>query len=130
MEEEEIQPLDFPFEFKEDLFENFGNTTNYPHEKRPQVPLNPIDPLDKASLKEIIKGLTSVISSEWVQEGELFFKAIQIQTPSLTIPCFIQRTVVPALYNPMVGANLISTSFALNHLSENPVLSTTITLRI
>jgi hypothetical protein len=89
MEEETIQPPDFPFEFEEDLFEGFGNTTNYPHEKRPPVPLTPIDPLDKASLKEIIKGLTSIMSSEWVQEGESSSETIQIQTPSLTIPRFI-----------------------------------------
>ena len=31
----EIPPLEFPFEFEEDLFEYFGNTTNYPHVKRP-----------------------------------------------------------------------------------------------
>jgi hypothetical protein len=76
MEEEEIQPPDFPFEFEEDLFKNFGNTSNYPHERRPPVLLNPFDPLDKASLKEIIKGVTSMMSSEWVQEGELSSRAI------------------------------------------------------
>jgi hypothetical protein len=68
VEEEEIQPPDFPFEFEEDLFKNFGNSSNYPHEKRPPVLLNSIDPLDKASVKEIIKRLTVVMSSEWMQE--------------------------------------------------------------
>jgi len=29
MEEEEIQPQEFPFEFEDDLFEDFGNTSNY-----------------------------------------------------------------------------------------------------
>jgi hypothetical protein len=129
MEEEEIQPPDFPFEFEEDLFENFGNTSNYPHEKRPPVSLNPIDPLDKASLKDVIRGLTSVLSSKWGQEGEHSSEAIQVQTPSLTIPCFIQGTAVSTLYNPVVGVNIISSSFALSHLSENPVLPTTRTLR-
>jgi hypothetical protein len=129
MEEEEIQPLDIPFEFEEDLFEDYGNTSNYPHEKRPPVLLNPTGPLDKAFLKDIIKRLTAVMSSEWVQEGELLLEEIQIQTPSLTIPCFVQGTTVSALYNPTVGANIISSSFALSHLSEYPLLSTTRTLR-
>ena len=28
-EEEEIQPPEFPFEFEDNLFEDFGNTSNY-----------------------------------------------------------------------------------------------------
>jgi hypothetical protein len=93
-EEEEIQPPDFPFEFEENLFKDYKNTSNYTHEKRPPVPLNPTNPLDKGSLKNIIKGLTSIMSSERVQEGELSSETIQIQTPSLTIPCFVQETAV------------------------------------
>jgi hypothetical protein len=99
-----------------------------PHEKRPPVPLDPIDTLDKASLKESIKGLTSIMSSEWVQ-GELSFEVIQFQTPPLTIPYFIQGIVVSARYNLVVGVNINSTSFALSHLSKNPVLPTTRSLR-
>jgi len=67
-EEEEIQPLEFPFNIEEDIFQNFGNTSMYPHEKRPPVPKDPLDPLDKASLKETIKGLTAVMNSEWVHK--------------------------------------------------------------
>jgi hypothetical protein len=101
----------------------------YPLEKRPPVPLGPFDSLNKACLKETIKGLTSIIRSEWVQEGELSSEVIQIQTPSLTIACYTQGIADSALYNPMVGANNISAFFALNHLSENPMLPTTRSLR-
>ena len=38
MEEEEIQPSEFPFNIKEDVFQNYGNTSMYPREKRPLVP--------------------------------------------------------------------------------------------
>jgi len=30
MEEEEIQPPEFPFNIEEDVFQNFGNTSMYP----------------------------------------------------------------------------------------------------
>jgi hypothetical protein len=102
----------------------------YPHQKRAPVPVTPFDPLDKASLKETIKGLTIVISSKWIQEGELSSEAIQIRTPSLTIQCFIQGTAVTALYNPTVGKKIISTSFALDHLGKNSFFPTTKTFRI
>jgi hypothetical protein len=65
-EEEEFQPPGFPFEFEEDLFEDFGNTLNYFHQKRPPVLVGPAKPLDKNLLKETIRDLTVVMRSEWV----------------------------------------------------------------
>ena len=44
MEEEEIQPPEFPFNIEEDGFQNFGNTSMYPREKRPPVLRNPVNP--------------------------------------------------------------------------------------
>ena len=38
-EEEEIQPSDLPFELEDDLFEDYGNTSNYLYQKRPPVPV-------------------------------------------------------------------------------------------
>ena len=66
MEEEEIQPPEFPFEFEDDLFEDFGNTSNYLYQKRAPVPIGPVEPLDKALLKEMVRDLTTVMSNEWV----------------------------------------------------------------
>ena len=71
MEEEEIQPPEFPFNIEEDVFQNFGNTSMYPREKRPPVPRDPIIPPNKVSLKEAIKGKTTVMNSKWVHEGEM-----------------------------------------------------------
>ena len=53
----------------------------YLREKRPPVPKEPIPPPDKASLKEAVKGVTTVMNSEWVHEGEMSLEAIQIRTP-------------------------------------------------
>ena len=96
----------------------------YPREKRPPVPKDPITPPDKASLREAVKGVTVVMNSEWIHEGEMSFEAIRIQTPLYTLPCFIQGTAVSAHYSPTVGANIMSASFALSHLSDNPLLLT------
>ena len=51
-------------------------------------------------------------------------KVIRLQTPLYTLPCFIQGTAVSAHYSPTVGANIMSASFALSHLSDNPLLPT------
>ena len=39
--EEEIQLLEFPLEFEEELFKDFRNTSNYPHQRKPPVPNTP-----------------------------------------------------------------------------------------
>ena len=80
-EEEEIQPSEFPFNIEEDVFQNFGNSWMYPLEKRHPVPRDPITPPDKASLQEEVKGVTAIMNSEWVHEGEMSLEAIRIQTP-------------------------------------------------
>jgi len=38
---EEIQLLEFPLEFEEELFKDFRNTSNYPHQRKPPVPNTP-----------------------------------------------------------------------------------------
>ena len=82
--EEEIQPPELPF-FKEELFEDFGNTSNYSCRKKPPVPITPLDPLDKDFLRKTIKELTAIMSSKWVEEAKLSSEEIQIRVPSLTI---------------------------------------------
>ena len=67
--EEGFQPSDFPF-FENDLLKDFGNTLKYSYQKKPLVPFTPLDPLDKEILKESIKELTAIMSSEWVDEVE------------------------------------------------------------
>ena len=124
-EEEEILPSEFPFNIEEDIFYDFGNTTLYPLQKRPPVPLDPPGSLDKASLRETVKRVTAIMSNEWVQEEETSPEIIQFHAPSLTIPCSIEGTAVTALYNPTVGVNIISALFASDRLGERCVTPTT-----
>ena len=53
-------------------------------EKRPPVPKDPVTPPDKGSLQEAVKGVTTIMNSEWVHEGEMSTEAIRLQPP-----CFI-----------------------------------------
>ena len=78
---EGFQPLDLP-PFKDDLFEDYGNTLNYLCQRRPLVPVTPLDPLDEESLRDSIKELTTIMSNEWVEELESSYEEIQIHTPS------------------------------------------------
>jgi hypothetical protein len=128
-EEEETQPPEFPFNIEEDVFQNYGNTSMYPSEKRPLVPRDPVTPPDKASLQETVKGVTAVMNSEWVHEEDMSIEAIRLQTPLYILPCFIQGTPISAHYSLTVGANIMSASFALSHLSDNPLLPTSRSLR-
>ena len=59
-----------------------------------------------------------MMSSEWVDERERSSEEIQILTPSSTIHCKIRGTWVDVLYNPSIGANLMSAEFASTYLGE------------
>ena len=74
--------------------------------------------------------MTSILSSKWVEEAELYFEEIQICTHSLTIQCQIYRTIVDVLYNPTVRANLMSTSFTHTYLGVEPLAPTNKSLRV
>jgi hypothetical protein len=70
------------------------------------------------------------MSSEWVEEVELSSDEIQIHTPSNTIHCSIGRTSVDVLYNPTVGANLMSTSLAHTYFSNDTITPTIKSCRV
>jgi hypothetical protein len=88
------------------------------------------EPLDKELLRESIKEFIAIMNSEWVDEGELSSKEIQIRTASLPIRCKIQGNWIDALYNPTVGANLISSSFAHAFLGNEPLAPTCRTMSL
>ena len=69
------------------------------------------------------------MSSEWV-EAELSSEEIQIHIPSSTIQNKVGRSLERVLYNPMVGANLMSSSYAHAYLGNQPLAPTNKTLRL
>ena len=121
-EEEEIQPSELPFEFEDDLFKDFGNTSNYLCTRKPLVPIPSIDPIEATFLRENIKKVTTIMAGEWSREMELSLEVLRISSPLSTIPCTIRGTSVDILYSPTVGANIISSECAFQLLGDEPLV--------
>jgi hypothetical protein len=71
VEDDETSPLEFPFEFEEDIFEDYGNTSNFPIQARPLAKTTPHDPLEESISLEHLKSLSAITSYEWLTEAEL-----------------------------------------------------------
>ena len=104
------------FEFEDELFSNFGNTSNYYAIRKSSAPSAPNqhlpDPTKEKFLKKTMKELTTIVSNEWLGESKLSPEVIHLDSPSTSIRCQIRKTSFDALYNPVVGVNLISKHFA------------------
>jgi hypothetical protein len=87
--EEEIPHLENMFEFDEDLFFDFGNTSNYyairkslaPSAHNQHLP----DPTKKKFLKKTVKDLIMIVSNEWLGESKLSLEVIRLDSPSTSI---------------------------------------------
>jgi hypothetical protein len=64
LEDDEISPLEFSFEFKKDIFEDYGNTSKFPIQARPLAKTSSSDPHEESVHIEHIKSLSSVMSFE------------------------------------------------------------------
>jgi hypothetical protein len=58
-----------------------------------------------------MKELTTIISNEWLGESKLSSEVIHLDSPSTSIHYQIRKSPFDALYNPVVGVNLMSKSF-------------------
>ena len=81
----------------------------------------PLDPSEEAFLKKTTKELVSIISNEWLEELELSSDVIRLDSPSISIRCQVNKAPFDALYNLVVGINIMSTSFALDLLEHMPL---------
>jgi hypothetical protein len=66
-----------------------------------------------------------VISHEWLEESEFSSDVIHLDSPSTSICCQIHEDPFDALYNLVVGVNIMSVSFAHNLLEYMPLTPTT-----
>jgi hypothetical protein len=111
-----------------DLFADFRNVMNYYSIKKPQNHHNHLrEPLNHSkdiSYRSTSGELVSVISSKWLEESELSSKVIRLDSPSLTIRCLLNSDHIDALYNPVVGINIMSASLA-QHLMQHMMLTPT-----
>ena len=71
----------------------------------------------------------SVISNEWLEESKLSSDAIRLDSPSISICCQINKASFDALYNPVVGVNIMSASFAHDLLKDMSLTPPTKLLR-
>jgi hypothetical protein len=104
-----IYPLEFPIEF-----EDYGNTSKlFRHENLTQPP-------EEASPK--------VPSKELIMEVKHSFEAIQILSPSMTMPCSLRGTNIEALHNPTVGTSIMSEFLAMLLVSTNKLFKSSLGL--
>jgi hypothetical protein len=99
---------------------------NYHTIRKPQKPrksssVEPLDPSEEAFLKKTTIELVSIISNECLEELELFSDVIRLDSPSVSIRCLINKAPFCALYNPVVGVNIMSASFAHELLKDMPL---------
>jgi len=64
------------------------------------------------------------MSSEWLKESEASSDVIRLLSYFTTIRCLISRTPVDSLYDPSVGASVMSTNLASTLLGEEPLVPT------
>ena len=83
-----------------------------------------LDPFEEAFLKKTTKELVSIISNEWLEESELSSDVIRLASPSISICCQINKAPFDALYNLVVGVNIMSASFAHDLLKHMPLTPT------
>ena len=85
----------------------------------------PLDHSEKAFIKKTTKELVSIISNESLEESELSSNVIRLDSPSISIRCQINKAPFDALYNPVVGVNIMFASFAHDLLKYMPLTPTT-----
>jgi hypothetical protein len=127
-EEEEILFSDLMLDIEPDIFFDFGNFMNYHSIKKPQNHHNhlreSLNLSEDVSYRSTSVELVSIISSEWLEESELSSHVIRLDSPSLPIRCSFNSNHIDALYNPVVGINIMSVSLA-QHLMRHMTLTPT-----
>jgi hypothetical protein len=127
--QEEIPLPDFINDIKDDLFSNYGNTSKYHKKKRTRKHTSSshekIDPLEQTFSREHTVDLASIMSGEWLEESELSSDVVHLDSPSISIQCTINGTPFDALYNPVVGINIMALSFFHQFIKNTPLSPTT-----
>jgi hypothetical protein len=110
-QEEETPFPNFMLGIEPDLFADFGNILNYysikkphnhfPHYRKPLILSKDI------SYRSTLGELVSIISNEWLEESELSSDVVRLDSPSLPIRCQIDLDHFDALYNLVVGINIM-----------------------
>jgi len=80
--------------------------------------------LEDCYLKATAQELMIIMSSEWLKESEASSDVIRLLSCFTTIRCLISRTPMDSLYDPAVGASVMSKNLTLTLLGEEPLVLT------
>jgi hypothetical protein len=127
--EKEIPFPNFMLDVETDLFADFENISNYysikkPHNHRKHFRKS-LDLSEGSSYKSTSGELVSIKMNEWLEELEFSSNVIRLDSPSIPIRCRIDLDHFDALYNLVMGINIMSASLAQNllkHMSLTPTM--------
>jgi hypothetical protein len=126
--QEEIPLPDFINDIEDDLFSDYGNISKYHKEKRPQKRRSSshekIDPFEQTFSREHTVALASIMSVERLEESKLSYDVVHLDSTSTQIQCTFNGTPFDALYNPVVGINIIVLSFFHQLIKSKPLSPT------
>jgi hypothetical protein len=120
-------PREFPFNFYDKIFYDFGNAANQPLVGRHLPPKDqrdhPSDLEESQWQEQYIGNLSAILSQEWPEEAESFVKVIRLPTRLRTINCMAIGMDGSFGYDPSRGINIISSSLVQTQLSREPLSS-------
>jgi len=64
------------------------------------------------------------LGDDWLIESEQSFEIIHFNSPSVIIKLEVDSHPFEALYNPVVGVNIMSYTFAKEFLKDKPLIPT------
>jgi len=103
-----------PFDFYDELFQDFGNVSNCPIEERHKIPNSnehkTPDPKTLQHQKEFLENLSAVMSREWLDEAEASDDIITLPSKLRMTSCKIFGHCVDVGYDPSLRINILSMS--------------------
>ena len=120
--------FEWMFEIEDDFFDDFGNTIFYhkiipPQQSRDFNP-NFSHPNNLKFLREVIRKLIFILGDDWLIESEKSLEVIRLNSPSVIVKLQVDSHPFEALYNPVVGVNIMSYTFAKELLKDIPLIPT------
>jgi hypothetical protein len=116
LEDDEPHPSTFLSKIEDGLFEDLGNASNFLVQVKPLEHSSPFKDDDVSHndpfLMQHIKGLSGIMTHEWLVEMELSSEVAQIIAPSDVLTCILKKTTIEAHYSPTIGMNIISKALA------------------
>jgi hypothetical protein len=116
LEDDEPHPSTFLSKIEDGLFEDLGNASNFLVQVKPLEHSSPFKDDDVSHndpfLMQHMKGLSGIMTHEWLVEMELSSEVARIIAPSDVLTCILKKTTIEAHYSPTVGMNIISKALA------------------